>query len=265
MRTNLNIFLNKKILIYGLGLTGLSVYKFLKNKSNIFLFDDFSSKNISLDLKKKTISYKEILKSKFDRIILSPGIDVNNCKLTNYLKKNRKIIFSDLDIFYNFYKNNCITITGTNGKSTTCQLLYEILLKQKFDVRLVGNIGNPILSSKNIKRKTIFVVEASSYQLEYSKLFKTKYAVILNLSPDHLDRHKTLKNYVKAKFKLLSKQSKKNISFVKKNDPLIEREIKTNKFKSKIIKVDTKEVSSFLKKINNIYFQTETNKENLYN
>ena len=263
MGTNLNIFLNKKILIYGLGITGLSVYKFLKNKSNIFLFDDFLSKNISLDLKKKTISYKEILKSKFDRIILSPGIDVNNCKLTNYLKKNQKIIFSDLDIFYNFYKNNCITITGTNGKSTTCQLLYEILLKQKFDVRLVGNIGNPILSSKNIKRKTIFVVEASSYQLEYSKLFKTKYAVILNLSPDHLDRHKTLKNYVKAKFKLLSKQSKKNISFVKKNDPLIEREIKTNKFKSKIIKVDTKEVSSFLKKINNIYFQTETNKENL--
>ena len=263
MGTNLNIFLNKKILIYGLGKTGLSVYKFLKNKSNIFLFDDFLSKNISLDLKKKSISYKEILKSKFDRIILSPGIDVNNCKLTNYLKKNHKIIFSDLDIFYNFYKNNCITITGTNGKSTTCQLLYEILLKQKFDVRLVGNIGNPILSSKNIKRKTIFVVEASSYQLEYSKLFKTKYAVILNLSPDHLDRHKTLKNYVKAKFKLLSKQSKKNISFVKKNDPLIEREIKTNKFKSKIIKVDTKEVSSFLKKINNIYFQTETNKENL--
>ena len=250
-------------MIYGLGLTGLSVYKFLKNKSNIFLFDDFSSKNISLDLKKKTISYKEILKSKFDRIILSPGIDVNNCKLTNYLKKNHKIIFSDLDVFYNFYKNNCITITGTNGKSTTCQLLYEILLKQKFDVRLVGNIGNPILSSKNIKRKTIFIVEASSYQLEYSKLFKTKYAVILNLSPDHLDRHKTLKNYVKAKFKLLSKQSKKNISFVKKNDPLIEREIKTNKFKSKIIKVDTKEESSFLKKINNIYFQTETNKENL--
>ena len=263
MRTNLNIFLNKKILIYGLGKTGLSVYKFLKNKSNIFLFDDFLSKNISLDLKKKTLSYKEILKSKFDRIILSPGIDVNNCKLTNYLKKNRKIIFSDLDIFYNFYKNNCITITGTNGKSTTCQLLYEILLKQKFDVRLVGNIGNPILSSKNIKRKTIFVVEASSYQLEYSKLFKTKYAVILNLSSDHLDRHKTLKNYVKAKFKLLSKQSKKNISFVKKNDPLIESEIKTNKFKSKIIKVDTKEVSSFLKKINNIYFRTETNKENL--
>ena len=259
----MNIFLNKKILIYGLGKTGLSVYKFLKNKSNIFLFDDFLSKNISLDLKKKSISYKEILKSKFDRIILSPGIDVNNCKLTNYLKKNQKIIFSDLDIFYNFYKNNCITITGTNGKSTTCQLLYEILLKQKFDVRLVGNIGNPILSSKNIKRKTIFIVEASSYQLEYSKLFKTKYAVILNLSPDHLDRHKTLKNYVKAKFKLLSKQSKKNISFVKKNDPLIEREIKTNNFKSKIIKVDTKEESSFLKKINNIYFQTETNKENL--
>ena len=80
-----------------------------------------------------------------------------------------------MDIFYTFYKNDCITITGTNGKSTTCQLLYEILLKQKFDVKLVGNIGKPILSAKKIKRKTIFVVEASSYQLEYSKLNMRQY------------------------------------------------------------------------------------------
>ena len=141
--------------------------------------------------------------------------------------------------------------------------LVRNIIKAKIWCKISWKYWKSILSSKNIKRKTIFIVEASSYQLEYSKLFKTKYAVILNLSPDHLDRHKTLKNYVKAKFKLLSKQSKKNISFVKKNDPLIEREIKKNKFKSKIIKVDTKEESSFLKKINNIYFQTETNKENL--
>jgi UDP-N-acetylmuramoylalanine--D-glutamate ligase len=87
--------------------------------------------------------------------------------------------------------------------------LYEVLKNQKFDVRLVGNIGNPILSEKNIKKKTIFVIEASSYQLEYSKIFKSKYAAILNLSPDHIERHKTLKNYVKAKFKLLKNQKKK--------------------------------------------------------
>ena len=70
-----------------------------------------------------------------------------------------------MDVFFSFYKNFCITITGTNGKSTTCQILYEILHKQKFDVKLVGNIGRPILSVKNIKKKTLFVIEASSYQL----------------------------------------------------------------------------------------------------
>ena len=95
-----------------------------------------------------------------------------------------------------------------NGKSTTCQLLYKILLANNYDVRLVGNIGNPILSAK-IKPKTIFVVEASSYQLEYSRIFKSKYSAILNISPDHIERHKTLNNYVKAKFKLLMNQSKK--------------------------------------------------------
>ena len=156
MTTNSNIFLDKKILIYGLGKSGISAFKFLKNKSNVFLYDDFKSKIKSIKNKKNLIKYKDIIISKFDKIILSPGIDVNKCKLSKFLKINYNKICSDLDVFYAFYKNDCITITGTNGKSTTCQLLFEILLKQKFDVKLVGNIGNPILSVKNIKKKNYF-------------------------------------------------------------------------------------------------------------
>ena len=113
-------------------------------------------------------------------------------------------------------------MTGTNGKSTTCQLLYEVLSKQKLDVRLVGNIGNPILSERNVKNKTIFVIEASSYQLEYSQIFRSKYGAILNISPDHLERHKTLDRYVKAKVKLLKYQLPGSFSFVKRDDPLVE-------------------------------------------
>tara|TARA_B100001057_G_scaffold286597_1_gene286714 strand:+ start:132 stop:1421 length:1290 start_codon:yes stop_codon:yes gene_type:complete len=258
----LNIFLKKKILIYGLGKSGLSTFKFLKNKSDIFLYDDYQTKIKSLDAKKKLINIKNVPKINFDRIILSPGVDINKSKLSKYLKKNYSKIYSDLDVFYSFFKNDCITITGTNGKSTTCQLMYEVLLDQKFDVKLVGNIGNPILSVKNIKKKTIFVVEASSYQLEYSKLFKSKYAAILNISPDHIERHKTLSNYVKAKFKLLKNQNKGNLVFVKKDDVLINKELKLGRFDSKIIKVNTKK-NNFLKNINNNYFFTETNKENL--
>ena len=77
------------------------------------------------------------------------------------------------------------------------------------DVRLTGNIGYPILMEKKIKNNTIFVIEASSYQLDYSKFFKSKYSAILNLSPDHLERHGTFKNYAKAKFKIVKITKKK--------------------------------------------------------
>ena len=259
----MNIFLNKKILIYGLGRSGLSTYKFLKSKNNIFLYDDDKLKIQTLGTKKNLISYKEILKSNFDQIIISPGIDINKCKLSKFLKKNYNKVFSDLDVFYSFYKNDCITITGTNGKSTTCQLLYEVLLNQKVDTKLVGNIGNPVLSIKNVKKKTVFVIEASSYQLEYSRIFKSKYAAILNLSSDHLERHKNLNKYIKAKFKLLKNQGKKDLAFVNKDDLLINKELKSNIFKSKIIKISSKKDYKFLKNIDNKYFLTESNKENL--
>ena len=221
------------------------------------MYDDFQKKQKNLK------SYEFILKKKFDYVIISPGIDIYKCKLSKFLKQNLKKIYTDLDVFYSNYKNNCITITGTNGKSTTCRLLYEILCEQKYDVRLVGNIGNPILSTKRIKPKTIFVVEASSYQLEYSQIFKSKYAAILNITPDHIERHKTLKRYIKAKFKLLSNQTKNSLGFIKKNDPLIQKELKVKKLSCKIIKVNTHKINKIFDKLNNEYFTTEANKENL--
>ncbi len=263
MKNISNIFQKKKILIYGLGKSGISTFHFLKNKSEIFLYDDYLPQIKQKHLKKYLINYNSILKNNFDLIVLSPGIDINKCKLSKLLKKNYKKIITDLDIFYSFYENDCITITGTNGKSTTCKLLYDVLSDQKFNVRLVGNIGNPILSVKNVLKKTIFIVEASSYQLEYSKIFRSKYSAILNLSPDHIERHKTMSRYIKAKFKLLKNQFKGNLAFVKKNDSLISKEIRKSKFRCKIIKVDNRNTNKFLKNINNNFFLTETNKENL--
>ena len=259
----MNIFLNKKILIYGLGKSGLAAFKFLKKNNDVFLYDDSKIYTKSYELKKKFINKKDIFNLKFDKIVLSPGIDINECKLSKFLKKNRAKIYSDLDVFYSFFKNDCITITGTNGKSTTCQLLYEVLLAQKFNVKLVGNIGNPILSVKNVSKKTIFVIEASSYQLDYSQIFKSKYALILNISPDHIERHKTIKKYLKAKFKLIKNQNKGHLALVKINDQLIQKEISSNKFKGRIIKVNTNNHSSFYNNVKNKYFLTETNHENL--
>ena len=263
MKSILNFFSNKKVLIYGLGKSGLSTLKFLRNKCEVYAYDDFEIKIKSPNLKKNVINLNKVSKLRFDQIILSPGIDINNCKLSRFLKINKAKIYTDLDIFYLFYRNYSITITGTNGKSTTCKLLYEVLRKQKFDVKLVGNIGRPILSANNIKKKTIFVIEASSYQLDYSKVFRSNCAVILNISPDHIERHKTVKEYVKAKFKLLKNQLKEDMAFIKKDDSLINKELKSSKIKSKIIKVDTKRKNKFFNFINNRYFSNETNVENL--
>ena len=263
MNVSSNIFINKKIFIYGLGRSGLSSFKFLKRKNEVFLFDDNKNINLNYDLKKNLISSSQIHKLKFDLIILSPGVDINKCKLKKFLKKNLKIIYTDLDVFNSFYNNLCITITGTNGKSTTCQLLYQVLKKQKLDVKLAGNIGFPILSIKNVKKQSIFVIEASSYQLEYSKLFRSKYAAILNISSDHLERHKTINNYISAKFKLLKKQDKNSITFINKHDKYIQTKIKKIKYKSKIIKVNTKLKEKFIYKFQNEYFLSLSNKENL--
>ena len=86
MKKNENIFLGKKILIYGLGKSGISSYKFLKDRAKVYLFDD--NLKINLKLKKKLINFQKISLIEFDIIIISPGIDIHKCKLTKYLKKN---------------------------------------------------------------------------------------------------------------------------------------------------------------------------------
>ena len=253
MLNNSNIFYKKKILVYGLGKSGLSVFKFLKKDNEIITYDD-----------KIKVNNKKIRKVKFDYIIISPGIDINKCSLSKFLKNNSKKIYTDLDIFYIHHKENSkITITGTNGKSTTAKILFEVLRDQKVDVRLVGNIGNPILLERKVTNKTVFVIEASSYQLEYSKLFKSNISLILNISPDHLERHKTINKYISAKFKLVKKQSRNDFAILNTKNFYINRELKSKNFLPQIIKIEKNIDNIFLKKINNQYFSTDGNKENL--
>ncbi len=228
-----NTLLNKKILIYGLGLSGYSCLQYLNKKNNVKVYDDNkllkNNKNKNLFLTKK-----KIFKSIFDFIIISPGIDIQKCKLDSYLLNNRNKIITELDIFYLSYPDNIkITITGTNGKSTTCQMLYNIFKLKKYDVRLVGNIGRSPLEEKKIKKKTIFIIEASSYQTSYSKYFKTDYAAILNLNINHLERHKDLDKYAQSKIKLICNQEKNKLSFIEKDNLVINRNIKKKKLSLK--------------------------------
>ena len=258
-----NQFNNQNILIYGFGKSGRACFKYLRKNNKIEIYDDKKS-SISKNLKKNSINKTKLTSVNFDRIVVSPGIDINKCTLKKYLSKNKSKIISELDIFYlNNIKNKKITITGTNGKSTTSKLLHDVLKKHGKDVRLVGNIGNPLLLEKNIKPKTIFVIEASSYQIEYSKYFKTDFAIILNISPNHLERHRTFKNYIKSKFGLIKSQKKNSFAFIEKNNNFLKEELKKNKINSKIIKVNLKISNKIKKKIKNSYFENKNNLNNL--
>ncbi len=259
-----NIFIKKKILIYGLGKTGFSSYNFLKKKNDAYLFDDNRKFFKNKKIKRSLISLNNILKKKFDYILISPGIDKNKCKLKNFIKKNLNKVITDLDIFYsNYFKNINITVTGTNGKSTTAKLIYDVLKFNKLDVRLTGNIGNPILVEKRISPKTIFVIEASSYQIDYSSKFRANYALILNISPDHLERHGNMAKYTKSKFKLFKNQTKNDFSFFDFENKFLKIELKKKNLVSKKINVNNSLIEREINRVKNPYFLTKGNKNNL--
>ena len=202
-------FKDKSFAVYGLGITGKSVLKFLKkNKANeILAWDDRLTKN-NKKLKRFKVNLNIV-----DYIIVSPGINIKKSRFKKLLFKNKKKIITDLDLF--FLKNDVkksIIITGTNGKSTTCSLIYHIFKKNKIKTKLAGNIGKPILDLKFIKNE-IYVIEASSFQLEYSKFIKPYCAVILNISKDHLDWHGSRIKYIMSKIKIFNNQTKKDIAF----------------------------------------------------
>ena len=266
--STLQKYQNKKVAIYGMGLTGCSALQTLKKLgAKVFCWDD--NPQVRKKIKKLNFNLNKfwLNKNLLDYIIISPGIDINKCKISRYLKKNFDKIITDLDLFFELNRNALIiSITGTNGKSTTCKMIEKILKIAKYNVKTVGNIGNPILYSSKAKEKYIFILEVSSYQLEYSKLFRSKHAAILNISPDHLERHKNMKNYTRVKSRIFLGQKKTDysyINFTDKNSKLLSKIFKTRKLKSQLVAINKCNYNFLIKKIDNKYFKSEGNIENM--
>ena len=254
MRRTFN-FKDKSFAVYGLGITGKSVLKFLKkNKANeILAWDDRLTKN-NKKLKRFKVNLNIV-----DYIIVSPGINIKKSRFKKLLFKNKKKIITDLDLF--FLKNDVkksIIITGTNGKSTTCSLIYHIFKKNKIKTKLAGNIGKPILNLKILKNE-IYVIEASSFQLEYSKFLKPYCAAILNISKDHLDWHGSKRKYIMSKIKIFNNQTKKDIAFL--SDKRLKKIYKKKKFFGKLKLISNNPIK--IKNIQNRYLQLETNSNNI--
>ena len=259
---------NKQIAIYGMGKTGFSaVDTFKKLQASVLCWDDSQKIRKKVKSLNYPLSKFWLKQNSLYRIILSPGIDINNCKIKRFLKKNSKKIITDLDLFFELNKNALIiSITGTNGKSTTCKIIEKILKTAKYNVKTVGNIGNPILSTKSINKKCVFIIETSSYQLQYSKIFRSKHAAILNISPDHLERHKNMKNYIGTKSKIFFAQDKSDYSYINfsnKYSTKIKKIFKAKNLKSKLILIRKSDSNFVLKKIKNKFFKSKGNIENL--
>ena len=255
-------FRKKVFAIYGLGSTGNSVINFFKKNKikKYYLWDDDirTRKKFKILINNKTFSKKL---DSVDFIVMSPGINIKKTSLKKKLKKLQTKIITDLDIFYmseNIPKS--VVVTGTNGKSTTCKMLEHILIKNNINAKLGGNIGRPILSL-NKKKKDIFIIEASSYQLAYSKFIKPDYALILNISKDHLDWHGNVKNYVKSKLKIFSLQDNKCFALLQ--DEKLIKKFKASKNKGNLKLVSQSSYDKIKKKIKNLHIRSNANEKNM--
>lgn len=196
-------------MVLGAGISGLAAAKLLKAKGYGVVVCDknqLSEDKVAL-LTSFGISYTNQPSNKIpnnidEGVVLSPGVPLTHPAVID-AKKNGLKVLSEVEFALSFFSGKIVSITGTNGKSTTASMTYHIFKKSGYRVALAGNIGHPvsdvILSEPHPE---ILVLELSSYQLEHSSEIKSEVGAFINFSPDHLDRHKTIKNYFAAKWKI---------------------------------------------------------------
>lgn len=205
---------NKKIGVLGLGKTGEVIVDFLlANGACVVAYDD----NVESVSKCKLVPFKEW---DVDFIVLSPGIHLlwerpHEC--VTWARSNFIPLITDIDLFCLNNKNPIIAVTGTNGKSTTAWVINEILNLAKMDSQIGGNFGIPVLG---LGKSSKYVFELSSYQLEGSFVLGFDVSILLNITPDHLDRHGGLFGYAAAKQKIFANFKKNSLAVVSVDDAL---------------------------------------------
>ncbi len=207
----------KKVLVVGTGKSGIAATQLLlKNNVKTVLFDGNNELNIE-ELKENNpiIENVEIIlgelsdeiKRDIDICVLSPGVPTD-LPMVNDMRDNGIAIWGEIELAYVFGRGGIVAITGTNGKTTTTALTGQIMENYYDDVRVVGNIGIPYTSMvTDSTDETVTVAEISSFQLETIKDFEPHVSAILNITPDHLNRHHTMENYIKAKEDITKNQT----------------------------------------------------------
>jgi len=193
---------NKRIVILGIGITGLSCARFLHRHQISFAVNDSRAMPISPgDFKQQFADntlvlghWEQALIAQADILIVSPGINMAEPAIRNTMAKSCDVI-GDIELFCRLSNTPILAVTGSNGKSTVVSMLNYLGNALGYRVQLGGNIGLPVLDQIDQEVADFIVLELSSFQLETIKSMKALAATVLNLSDDHLDRHKTLENY----------------------------------------------------------------------
>ncbi len=189
---------NKNVLVYGLGESGRSVVNVLKKyRAHISLYDDDLTKRDCIGFERSPE------KQKYDLVIISPGIKCIGNPLLKVFSDKKIPVISELDFAYLHSQGRIVAITGTNGKTTVSMLVNKILKGAGYKTFLCGNIGLPFSAiCQQTTKDSIVVCEVSNFQLETSRYFHPKIACILNIQPDHLDRHGSFEEYKRVKSKI---------------------------------------------------------------
>ena len=225
--------MSKRIVVLGAGESGAGAAVLAKKEG----FDVFVS-----DLSAIKPKYKEMLDShairweegqhtesdilNADEVIKSPGIP-DKAPIIQKLKSQGTPIISEIEFAGRYTDAKMICITGSNGKTTTTLLTHHLLTEAGVDAGLAGNVGNSLALQVAENPHPVYVIELSSFQLDNMYDFKADIAILLNITPDHLDRYNyEMQNYVDAKFRIIQNQTEKDAFIFWNDDPIIAREIK---------------------------------------
>ena len=231
----------KKVSVIGLGITGFYTGLFLKKEGADVYINDIREER---ELKKeylhelqrsgchiRTGGYDERTIFNSDLLILSPGVPLD----LDVIKKARAYgveVIGEIELAYRFCPWPIIAVTGTNGKSTVTSMIAHVLQRSGKKVFVGGNLGKPFISSLLEDHKwELVVLEVSSFQLESVRDFCPFISIILNISPDHLDRHKSFQHYVNSKLKIFQNQRENSFLILNDDDPVLSQ-IKNKKVKS---------------------------------
>jgi len=221
---------NKKILVAGAGVSGAGAMSLLsKNGIRAGIYDG----NINLDKEAflakcgaaaDTVfelgDFTPEIADRYDLLILSPGIPADGV-IASAFRERDKTVWGEIELAAHYSGGRIAAITGTNGKTTTTALVGKILESYYPSVFVVGNIGIPFTSvASQTKPDSVIAAEISSFQLETISDFRPEVSAILNVTPDHLDRHKTMENYADTKLRISENQTKDQVILLNEDDPI---------------------------------------------